>query len=371
MGPTVPDASGDHAGSDRRRPDRRVTRAVLLVGVTGGLLVPAYFLVMAETVPLAWDFRAYVHAADLAATGRPFVGVSPPVGGGEWVYPPLVVVAFYPFRLLADPLRAFAVQTLLQTAFGLLAGTLVLRLIEETRGALPTLDRMLVVTFPVASTYGAVVLGQGQTDPTLLAALAAAFLAVERGRETVAGVLFALPAVVKLFPAMLGVWLVRLRAWRAVVAAAVTGTLAAGASVALFGVAAHRKYLAFLLGERSRLEEFAGTMSPDFSGLSLSRPLSALFPEASPLVYVLVAALLLAPVIGLLYVHVETTTDRLVAFLGTGVAVLLVSPASNVHHVFLLFVPIVGLLYLLERGWARRRRRPSQRSARRRWSASR
>lgn len=58
-------------------------RAVLLAGVVDGTAVPVYYLLLADVTPLAWDFRAYRHAADLFVRSEPFVGAEPPVGGGE------------------------------------------------------------------------------------------------------------------------------------------------------------------------------------------------------------------------------------------------------------------------------------------------
>jgi hypothetical protein len=321
----------------------RTTRAVLLAGVGVGVLVPAYFLAVAESAPLAWDFRAYVHAARLAVAGEPFVGASPPVGDGEFVYPPVTVGLFVPFARL-DLAVGFAAQFLLQIACGLVAAAFCVR----AAGPLARVDRALVGLFCVASVYPAVVLGQGQVDLALLAMLAGGTLALEADRETTAGALFGAAAAVKLFPAALGLWALRARAWRTVAGAVGVGTGSLLAGVAAFGLDAHLRYATFLLADRSRLEWFAGTPSPDASAMTLARPLSVLLPSLDPQWYVPVAVVLLAPALAASYRSMATRTDRLVALCATLVVTLLASPASNVHHALLVYFPLVPLLYRVD-----------------------
>ncbi|MFD1588600.1 glycosyltransferase family 87 protein [Halorientalis brevis] len=320
----------------------------MATGLVGGGLIPTYFALWAPEIPLAWDFRAYLNAADLFLSGDPFVGVSPPVGNGEFVYPPIVIGMFLPFAAFPDVMSAFLVQLVIQGAFCLGTGWVIISVIERHRGPLDRLDKLLICLFCVASTYPVIVLGQGQVDPVLLFALSLAFLFEERGQEIVSGVLFAIPAIVKLFPALFGVWLVRKRSWRAIKAAVATGLSAIAVSVLAFGIDRNLNYAWFILTERSRIRDLGNTLSPNFSALTLSRPLSVFLPNVEPHLYPLLALAVLAPILVVLSYRIETIEARLLAYLGTVAGMLLLSPASNIHHVLFLYFPLVPLMYLLD-----------------------
>ncbi|MFB6269153.1 MAG: glycosyltransferase family 87 protein [Halobacterium sp.] len=330
-----------HAAAAARR---RRTRSVLALGVAVGLFVPVYFALLADTTPLAWDFRAYRHAAVLAAAGDPFVGAWAPVGHGQWVYPPVVVLGFLPYAAL-PVWPAFVVQVGVGVAASLVVAGVTVTAIERETGRLPCRDRAAVTAFFLASTYSAAVFGQGQVDPVVVLALAAAVCWVHTGRSTAAGVAAGAAALVKLFPVVVGVYFLRVRAYRAVAAATATGVAGLAVGVFAFGVDAHRRYLHLILHERSRLDAFVGGADPDLSALSLARPLGAFAPDLDPALYPLVALAALAPVAALAYVDVTTVADRAAALLATVGVALLVSPGSNAHHVFYLYPPLVVLLY--------------------------
>jgi len=328
--------------------DRTVTRVVLLAGLFGGGLIPLYFTLWAPETPLAWDFRAYLHAVDLFLSGESFVGVSPPVGNGEYVYPPMIVGLFLPYAVFPGVMSAFLVQLLVQGAFCLGTGRVVVSVIERYDGPLFRVDRVLVYLFCVGSTYPVIVLGQGQVDPILLFALSLAFLLDERGRQLLSGVLFAIPAIVKLFPALFGIWLLRKRSLRAIASAVATGSAAVLVSLLAFGIDRNLDYLWFILTDRSRIQDLGASLSPNFSALTLSRPLSVVLPNIDPHLYPAVALALVAPVLVVLWHRLDSIEARLLAYLGTLACVLLLSPASNIHHVIFLYFPLVPLLYLLD-----------------------
>ncbi|MFB6178901.1 MAG: glycosyltransferase family 87 protein [Halorientalis sp.] len=327
--------------------NKLATRLVLTAGLVGGLLIPLYFALWAPRVPLAWDFRAYLHAADLFLSGEPFVGVSPPVGNGQFVYPPIVVGMFLPYLVFPDVLSAFVVQLGLMGSFCLGTGWVIVSVIERHGGSLTRMDKLLIYLFCLASTYPVIVLGQGQVDPILAFALSLAYLCEERGQQIRSGILFAIPAIVKLFPALFGIWLVRKRAWRAIKSAVATGLGAVTLSLFVFGVDRNLQYAWFILTDRSRIQDLGRTLSPNFSALTLSRPLSVVIPGVDPHLYPLVALFLVAPVLIVVSYGIESVQARLLAYLGTIAGVLILSPASNIHHVIFLYFPLVPLLYLL------------------------
>jgi len=219
------------------------------------------------------------------------------------------------------------------------------RTVEARRGRLPTIDRAVIGGFCLLSAPALAVLGQGQVDMLIACAIAGAFLALERDREAFAGAALAGAALVKVFPAVLGLWLVRRRAWRAVGTAVLTGVVGLALGALAFGIDAYRQYLT-VLAARSRLAEFAGTVSPDFFAMSLHRPLSQLLPGVDPGLYVPLSGLVLLPALALVARRERGFAGRLRTYLVAVAAMLLVSPASNALYVVYVYLPVVCLLYL-------------------------
>jgi len=342
MSPSIPRRPWSSGRSTARSVRRRTA---LLWSVAVGALVPIYFLGVADTSYLAWDFRAYYAAADAAVAGEQFVGADPGLPGVRYVYPPVAVTMFLPHALVGDWRVAFLVQTAVNLAAALALAALVVRVVETRRGPLPAVDRALIAAFCVASAPMVAVLGQGQVDALVALALAAVFVAVERGRHRVAGGLVAAVALVKVFPVVLGLWLAWRRAWRALATAAVTGIVGLALGAACFGPHSYVQYLA-VLAERSRLAAFGGTVSPNFFAMSLYRPLSQLLPAVDPYLYAPLSVALVAPSGWLVARRGRTLADRLATYLVAVVAMLLVSPASNALYVVYAYFPVLCLLYL-------------------------
>ncbi|SEV93310.1 glycosyltransferase family 87 protein [Halobacterium jilantaiense] len=320
-------------------------RALLFASIAGGLLVPLYFFVLAPTTYLGWDFHAYYAAASAALTGSSFVGVDTGITGVTYVYPPPSVLVFLPLAPVENWLVAFALQSVVNVAAALGVAALVVHVVERQRGRLPSSDRLLITGCCVGSAPVAASLGLGQVDTLVALALASAFLALEYGRESAAGTLLGAAALVKMFPAALGVWLLYRRAWRALAAATATGVTGLAVGAVLFGVDSYRRFLT-VLASRSRLDAFAETVSPNFFAMSLSRPLSQLLPPVPPVTYIVVSVLLVTPVLWRAANSGATVADRLATFLAFLTAILVVSPASNTTYVLYLYFPVLCLFYL-------------------------
>lgn len=327
---------------------------VFLAGIVGGVLIPIYFF-FGDVTPLAWDFLAYHTAAESFVAGEQFVGVRPTVGNGVYVYPPIVVLLFVPYVAFDGWLVPFLVQSVLNLALAVLLGRLIVRTVERQIGdGLSRFDRGSIFAFCLASTYSVIALGQGQVDHAVAVALALGFLWLEQGSEVESGVAFAFAAVIKLFPLLIGIWLLYRRAWRAIAAATVSGLTTIVTSFLVFGFDTNARYFEFVLTERSRVSRFNGSFEFDFFGLTLSRPLSVFVPQLDPAYYPIVAAFLFAPILWVLYRRAIDFQGRLVAFLGTLIAILLVSPASNVNHLLYLYFPLVTLAFTVEHRRSRR-----------------
>ncbi|AAG20405.1 glycosyltransferase family 87 protein [Halobacterium salinarum] len=326
------------AGLDARR-------LVLFWSAVAGVLVPVYFLVLADVSHLAWDYRAYHAAAEAALHGDPFVGIETGLPGVSYVYPPVAVALFVPQAAAGGWQTAFAIQSACNVAAALGLAALTVHTIEARRGRLDDIDRLLVVGFCVASAPVLSALGLGQVDTLIALALAGTFVALERDHQGIAGVVIAAAALVKVFPVVLGLWLVFRRAWHAIGVAVATATGALVAGGLWFGVDAYIRYV-HVLAARSRVSEFAGTVSPDFFAMSLYRPLSQLLGTVDPRLYGPLALLAVAPAVWFVARREHTLTDRLTTYLAVVAGMLLVSPASNALYVVYAYFPLVCLLYL-------------------------
>ncbi len=327
--------------------DRRGIRLVLTVGIVTGLAMPIFFFTIAAENPIGWDFMAYLQAAENVLAGEEFIGVSPPTGDGQYVYPPIVVVLFIPYALIGDWSLSFILHGILNVVLLGLLGRLMLFELSRLGITLDRRDSVLITLFALVSLYPMVTIGQGQLDALVAVLLAGTFIALEEADGRIAGGLLAIAAGLKVFPAAFGVYFLRRRAWRAVLASIAGGLAIAIASVASFGIETHLEYITFLTGERSRLEAFAEGVSPDFFAVTLIRPLSELLSFAPPIVFLVAAIALVLPLLFATYRRLETRIDRHFAFLATITAILIASPSTNLNHLLYLYFPLVVLLYSL------------------------
>ena len=328
-------------------------------GVLFGLAYLAYtFTTAAEEVAL--DFEVYYFAAEAVLDGGPLYGVSP-VGVDYLVYayPPLTVLAFLPLTLL-PPFAAYLLFTALNLGVGLLAARLLLGFLARHGRALDRVDRTLVYAFVVLSVHAMPSTVFGQVNLPLALALVVGFDWLDRAastgstegrrrRESLAGVAFGLAAFVKAFPALVGVWLLRRRAWRAVAAAVVTGTVGLALGLLAFGPETTVAYVTEALLPRASDDAFAGGLDSGAGYVTVRRPLSVLFPELGSLGLTATAFLVVAPVVAAFYARLDTGTllGRLVGAYATVAGILTFLPSFPVYMV-LLYFPVVPLLVVLD-----------------------
>ena len=368
-------------------PARIVLVAGILLGIAG---IWTTFARNAHL--LGVDLKVYYVAARAALAGGDFYAASPAGHPYTYVYPPITIPAFYPFALLDSWRAAFAAYSLVNVASALGVAVLLVKFAERYRATpLPRIDRLLVGGFVLLSLHSVPSILYGETNFPLLLAIVAGFWwldgaavsaapsSEERGdgergatrdrgsearraslpftrrtisRETLAGVAFALPAAVKIFPAILGLWLLRRKAWRAVAAAVATGVGAFAVGVAWFGVETHLTYVRVAVVPRLSNEEFVGGLDPAAQLVTLRRPLSVLFPSLPPSAYGVLAFVLLAPAVIYCYRKIDTPTQRLVAVFATMTAMVVGFPSLLLYFAFMVF-PMIPLLYVLESGPAR------------------
>ncbi len=324
---------------------RRRARAVLAVGVCFGLGYLAYHVLIAGT-GIAINFDVYRAAAAAFSTGDPLYGVSH-VGrpGYTYRYPPVWLVWFSMYLLL-EPFVGYLVHVLTAVAAGALLGILLSGVIEAHGVDLTPTDRILIVGYVVLGPFAAPSLLYGNVNHHLALAAGAGLVWLARDREAAAGAAVGVAALLKVFPASLGVWFLHRRAWRALAVAFVTGLAGLTLSAVLFGVGTTRDFFVIALGGRVGPDAFAGGLPPSSEYVTLLRPLSALFPSADRFILTVIALGLLGPMVAFLYRREDGSIAGLCAVFGTLAAVIMVLPSFSLYFLVLAF-PMIPLLYLL------------------------
>jgi hypothetical protein len=338
------DGSGPTDELPRRR---RGARATLTLGTALGLAYLGY-VVVARPGLFGLNYEVFHGAASAFLAGDPLYGV--PFGRHAYltyVYPPVTVVGFVPFALLPYPV-AFTLHTALSVGCGLLAGRLLVRYLGQDTDLAP-LDRALVYAFCAGSLLAMPSTVYGQVNLPLALLFVLGFTRLERGEGRVAGAAFGLAALVKLFPAGVGLWLLRRRAWRALAVSVLVGIGGLVAGLAL-GPELTVRWLTEAVFPRAGDDAFAGGLDPGAAYLTLQRPVSVLLPDAGAPVRTALSALVVAPVVAYVYAACDPTseTGRLAGAFVSVAGVLVVLPSYPIYYV-LLYFPLVPMLYRFER----------------------
>jgi hypothetical protein len=326
---------------------RTSTRAVLAVGILTGIVSLAFmWLTAPEQVGLASN--VYLRAGEALLAGENVYEVSPPGLDYYYLYPPIVTLLFVPHALVGSSLVAFAGQTILNVAASVGTAAVISRALRRRGVAVERLDFALLVGFVLTSAYAAIPLINGQVTHWLTLAFAVGFDALDRRRESLAGAVFAGAALIKVFPAAIGLWLLRRRAWRAVGVAVLTGLGGLLLGAVLFGPDLPVTYFSDVLVGRYTGSSFDGTPTASRNVDGIRRQLAALLDVSRPVRTVLSAAIL-APFLAVLYNRVDTDGRRQAAALGTVVATLLFLPLQPMYSLLFVF-PLSVLLYRLPTG---------------------
>lgn len=306
------------------------------------------------------NYRVFHVAAETARAGGDFYAVTPPDASAAYVYlyPPITVVAYYPFTLLSQT-AGYALLTLLTLVACLDSTRLVVTYLESHGRRLGWVDVGAIAAVFVASSLSFGTIYYGNVNLVLAWLFVLGFVRLADRRERLAGVAFGVAALWKLFPAIVGAWLVRRRAWRAVGAATLTGATGLLAGVLEFGPGRTRQYFLTVVPDRSATEAFVGGYPPDgVYYVTVQRPLSHLvwsvWPDAPPSTLTPLALLLCGAVLATFYRDVSTERDRLFGVLATTLVAVVVAPSLQ-WYLALAYFPLLALLYQWETGpgrWA-------------------
>jgi hypothetical protein len=341
-------ASGETGRSSPGTPARS-TRLVLVWGILAGLSgVLGRAVLGPEQFMLASD--VYYYAAESLLAGGDIYEVAPPDRPGyHYIYPPIVILVFVPHVLTGSPAGAFALQTLLNVCFAAGIAVVLRRALHRRGVVLARLDSLLLFAFALVSTHSAISLINGQVNIGLGFAVAVGLDALDRNRDDIAGLAFGAAALVKVFPAALGLWLLRRRAARGVVLATAVGVTGLLAGLVALGPDVTGTYLSDVL--TGRYDGFDGAPDPTQTRGGAQRQVAALAGLGPPYVTP-VAALAVTPVLCYLYLDIETDRQRQATVLGTILVTLLFLPLQRLYMVLFVF-PLVVLLYTLPPGRSR------------------
>ena len=336
----------------------RGPRLVLALGVAlGGAVVWGFATHRSGLV--ASSYLVYHHAALAVLAGESLYAAPPPSHPGfTYMYPPATVLAYVPLALL--PWRiGLAIQTLATlAAVAVLAGICV-RTLRDLGVEVTRVDLGLVTGFCLLSPTAFPSVAFGNVNLLLAAAVAVGLAALEADRqwagglaapwahrEWVAGAALGAVAAVKVFPALLGVWLLRRRSVRGVVGAILTGAGVLAVGLLVFGLETTVYYVTDVLFPRAGGDEFVAVTETRRAFLTLHRPL-LLLVDLGPVGLVALSVAVVAPLVGYCYTTVATPLDRLVAAFVTVAAALVVVPSYYVYYP-LVFYPLIPLCYLLD-----------------------
>lgn len=325
-------------------------RIVLALAILSGI---SYVATTAITSPDQFGLASdvYATAVDSWLSGGDLYRVSPDERPGFfYLYPPVTLLLFLPHALLGAGMGAYLLQTAINIVV-VLAIALVLKRAIERRGVeLSALDQGLLLGFVAISPYAMPHFIEGQVTLWLALALAVGFDAIDRDREALAGGAFAAAAVIKVFPAAIGLWLLRLRLWRGVLAAMAVGIGALVAGI-VFGPDLTERYITDILVNRYEGQTYdrVADITNDVGGIrrQLAGITGATGPWMTP-----VSLAILVPLLALAYRRIDTDTHRLAGILATLTALLLFMPLQPLYMA-LLFFPVVLLIFTLESGPAR------------------
>ncbi|MFC7131171.1 glycosyltransferase family 87 protein [Haloferax chudinovii] len=298
------------------------------------------------------DFRVYYYAAKAAVSGENFYTVSPPAHPGYYfLYPPIVILFFLPYGLFSSWVLPFLIHTGISIAASIALSWAIVVYLRNQGIKMTQRDFALVTAFVLLSAHSVPNLLHGQINTLLAVCIGTALLAHERDLEGWSGRILSLAALVKVWPAAIGLWYVCDRSWTAIVNAVTVGVGGLIGGYLLFGQESTVEFFS-ILTNRYQTDVFAGGLAPEAVYLTIRRPLSHLLPTDNSLVLSVTAFLVLAPFVALTYQRIQTPIERMIAIFVTVAAVLLFFTSFLIYFP-VLFAPLLVLLYSLEESQGR------------------
>jgi hypothetical protein len=307
-------------------------RVPLLAGIILGGATIVGHTVFSDVV--TGDFQAYYYGAQAAFDGESLY-FDRGYEGGYYIYPPVTLVYFALYSELPF-LAGYGLHTLVSVVVATLVARATIDVIRR-HTTLTTADAVLVWAFFLFSSCAIASLSLGQVNILILGLIVLGYLQLERGQSLRSGASFAVAATPKLFPTLLGVYLLANRNWRATAAAITTGVGGIVLGAALFGVGLTENFFLWLVRDQGIKTDglSANTVPPaDLFIVTLARPLANFFPTFGFWEYLLLSITILA--VPLAYVYTGSYRyDRLVGLLATLVAMVVIIPPQLIYGLFI------------------------------------
>jgi hypothetical protein len=353
--PAEPPATAPAARQPRRhRPPLRLLAVVAYALLWGaaelGMLVLAilYFQI---------DFDVLWSGAVTLASGHdPYAWVTNETFADirGYIYPPLFALVLAPFTWVLDPAAArwwwLGCGILCAATSAWLIWRVVPLRAREDRGL------VLLISLPLAPVL-TWALGVGQPSPELLLLITAAYAALRARRNVAAGALLALGASLKVFPAVLGGYLLLRRRWAAAASAVAVGLGLLAATSLLLGVNLYWTWLGVMSRtqeDRSWVGEPAHISLPAFfTRLFTARTTTTPIVAWEPLAQLLIVLSSLAVLAAAGYAIWRARGRDDVAYALTVVSMLLITPVSGQYNLVIAALPLAVAAARARDDWRR------------------
>lgn len=218
------------ASSQRDLNDNEPLPRLTTTALTGTVIVLGVWLFVAKASHRMPDFEVYWRAGTRAAAAEPIY--RPSDADYQLKYFPAFAITAIPLGMM--PLDTAKAMWFAFSAAALLAlFPLTLRLLHERRQPAWLLIAVLLVGL---GKYYAEDLVLGQINTLVMLVVACAILALNRGREGLAGMLVAIAIVLKPYALILAPWLIARRRWPSIVALAIGLLIACVLPVSVYGL---------------------------------------------------------------------------------------------------------------------------------------
>jgi len=321
------------------------TRIGLFLGVFGGILTAAFFTLLRPNPPITFD--VFYYAAKQSMSG-PIVYETE---YGLWTYTPASLLYFYPYAILLDFNSALLFHRVISMIITILYGAALTNFIHAHTST-KCIDRVAVFLFSIASVYPVVNIINGSFVGIFSTFLGLGWLLMESKRNY-GGALWALASIVKGYPAFWGAYMIRVRNWRAILAAAGAGIGSTVVGVFVFGIDAYFRFFTVAGESRVRYEMFRGGASPDNEAVTPLRALSQLFPNIDPSLWTPLIFVVVSCITILVYYTISTDSlnNRATLLLVTILSVWFIMPTSQDLDTYIIYAPLLTLLFLERNQW--------------------
>ena len=322
--------------------DRWVVR-IALIGVTiSGIFSTLYFVFYTDINLIHLpDFQTYRTSAIYALESKKFIGTGP-----NYVYLPITLIFYLPLAFLPVSV-AYTSLFVVNVIGGILIYIEVMKIFDIHYIEIRITDKILIFGSILLSPTLIGNLFNGQPNYWLVVFILLGYRHIILGNDYIGGAVFALPAIIKLWPAFLGLWLIYRRSYKGVLSAILTGVSAIAGSVVIFGYETNVDYFKYIIYSRSWTSRFSEGLDPSAGLVSIRRAISMTFPTMQPESMMLVGFLILSPIIYLYYRSIDSTVGDLAVLEATIIVVLLSLPSIYPYYI-LVFVPALPLVYMAE-----------------------